>query len=83
MKTKFLGLFVFINITMTAQEKLPYYEIPEAPETFTAGTVAARLIDGLGFRFYWSTEGLKPTDLAYKLTEESRTTEETIQHILS
>ena len=83
MKTKFLGLFVFINITMTAQEKLPYYEIPEAPETFTAGTVAARLIDGLGFRFHWSTEGLRTTDLAYKLTEESRTTEETIQHIYS
>ena len=67
---------------LTAQDKpLPYYEIPPEPESFTAGTVAARMIDGLGFRFYWATEGLRPEDLSYKPNPESRTAEETIDHI--
>ena len=43
--------------------KLPYYEIPDYPETYTAGSVAARMLDGLGFRYYWATEGLNEDDL--------------------
>jgi len=64
-----------------SQEKLPYYEIPEAPETYTAGTVAARAVDGLGFRYYWATEGLRDEDLAFKPNDDARSTMETIQHI--
>ena len=62
-------------------EELPYYEIPEYPETYTAGTVAARMVDGLGFRYYWATEGLREEDLAFKPNEDARTTAETIDHI--
>lgn len=58
-----------------------YYEIPAPPEKFTAGTVAGRTVDGLGFRFYWATAGLRPEDLSFKPTDVSRTTEETIDHI--
>lgn len=61
---------------------LPYREIPAYPETFTAETVAARMIDGLGFRYYWATEGLRPEDLAYQPGAEARTSEETLDHIL-
>lgn len=63
------------------KEKLPYYEIPEAAETYTAGTSISRMIDGLGFRYYWATEGLRPEDLAYKPSESGRTSEETIEHL--
>lgn len=62
-------------------EKLPYYEIPEYPETYTAGTVAARMVDGLGFRYYWATEGLRKEDLEYKPGKSSRTALETLDHI--
>ncbi len=41
-----------------------------------------RMIDGLGFRYYWATEKLTATDLAYKPTPEARTAEHTIDHIL-
>lgn len=87
MKIKHL-IFVTILITwsnMNAQnnkEKLPYYEIPDYPEMFNQGTVAARMVDGLGFRYYWATEGLREEDLIYKPNDEARTTEETIDHIL-
>ncbi len=61
---------------------LPYREIPAAPDSFTAENVAARMIDGLGFRFYWATEGLRPEDLAFRPSPEARSSEETIDHIL-
>mgnify|MGYP003683253831 FL=1 len=74
---------LFISVfTMSAQEKLPYYEIPEAAKEFTPGTTASRMVDGLGFRYYWATEGLTEKDLAFKPNEEARTTLETIDHIL-
>lgn len=41
-------------------EQLPYYEIPEPAESYTTGGVLSRMMDGLGFRYYWATEGLRP-----------------------
>ena len=74
-----------LNI-MSAQnndkESLPYYEIPDYPENYSQGTVVARMIDGLGFRYYWATEGLRDENLKFKPNNEARTTEETIDHIL-
>ena len=84
MKTKTLPLILYIICinSMNAQDKkLPYYELPEYSKTYTAGTVVARMIDGLGFRYYWATEGLRDEDLKYKPSEDGRTTGETIDHI--
>ena len=81
-------LLIAINLSTMAQDvhnqagDLPYYQIPDYPEEYTANTVAARMVDGLGFRYYWATEGLRAEDLAFKPNEEARTTEETIDHIL-
>jgi len=76
---------IFISTTIHGQDvntaDLPYYQIPDASEKFTAGTVAARVIDGLGFRYYWATEGLRNEDLIYKPNDSARTTLETINHI--
>ena len=75
----------FINNGLFAQgkmeEQLPYYELPEHSKEYTAGTVAARMVDGLGFRYYWATEGLRDEDLKYKPSEDARTTAATIDHI--
>ena len=61
---------------------LPYYEVPDYYESYTAGTVAARMVDGLGFRYRWATEDLIEGDLLYKPSENARTTIQTIDHIL-
>lgn len=66
----------------STNEPLPYREIPETSSEYTAGAVVARMVDGLGFRYYWATEGLTQTDLDFKPSEEARTTSETIDHIL-
>jgi hypothetical protein len=84
MKKSIKVFILFISALVMAQSntsELPYYEIPKAPESYTAGTVSARMIDGLGFRYYWATEGLSEKDLAQKASESGRTSEETIQHI--
>ncbi|MDX1406609.1 MAG: hypothetical protein R3330_00705 [Saprospiraceae bacterium] len=77
-------LFVTMCSFVTAQTEtmeLPYHQIPEAPPAYTAGAVAARMVDGLGFRYYWATEGLTQEDLDYKPSEAGRTSLETLDHI--
>ena len=83
MKSTILSsIFTFLAICSFAQENtLPYYEIPKAPEHFSAGTVTSRMLDGLGFRYYWATEGLRQEDLDFKPGPESRTCIQTLDHI--
>lgn len=71
-----------MSTTANSQNKLPYYEIPEPAKEFTAGSVASRMIDGLGFRYYWATEGLTEENLKYKPSEEARNIFDTLDHIL-
>jgi hypothetical protein len=72
---------VIIVINLSAQDKPYYYQIPDTPAVYTAATVAARLVDGLGFRYFWATEGLTEKDLSFKPSKDARTTLETIEHI--
>ena len=71
-----------MNISNSQNNTLPYYEIPDYPSEYNEGTVVARLIDGLGFRYYWATEGLRAEDLAFKPSDDARTTGDTVDHIL-
>lgn len=72
-------------MAVNAQEldQLPYYEVPDYYSEYTAGTVAARMIDGLGFRYRWATEDLHEEDLKFRPSEGARSTLETIDHILN
>lgn len=70
-------LFFFLIISSACAQKtmtpeLPYKQIPEYPEQYTSGNVIARFIDGLGYRYYWATEGLREQDLAYKPSEKGK-----------
>ena len=70
-----------MSISYAQDKSLPYYEIPDAPSEYSAETAVSRMIDGLGFRYYWASEGLREEDLTFKPSEEARTTRETINHI--
>ncbi len=75
-------LFAQTEPAMTApDDTLPYRQIPDYPPEYTPETVAARLIDGLGFRYYWATEGLRPEDLDFRPSPEARSSFQTLQHI--
>jgi hypothetical protein len=84
MKPGVLCIIMFASLTAMAQrDSLPYAAFPPAPDHYGAGTVVARLLDGLGFRYYWATEGLRPIDLTFKPSPEARTSQETLGHIYS
>ena len=61
--------------------ELPYYRIPEPPKSMTATTVLLRLMDGLGFRYRWATEGLKAKDLEFQPCSTSMKVWELLAHI--
>jgi hypothetical protein len=75
-----LSLFFLLNNT-SAQEKLPFYEIPATTAVYSAQSILGRMIDGLGFRYYWSTQGLRSEDLAYQPKGTGRSCQETITHL--
>ncbi len=64
-----------------AERELPYYQIPEFPENYATGNVISRMIDGLGYRYYWATEGLRAEDLAYEPGNEGRKAEDVLDHL--
>lgn len=85
MKLLYYTLAFFIMSLSYSQNdalmELPYSSIPDYPEEYTPGSVVARMIDGLGFRYYWATDGLTADDLRYKPSEDGRSIEETLDHL--
>lgn len=80
-----LLILLSINTELSAQTnpKDYYYQLTEYTDAYTAGKVASRMIDGLGFRYYWGTADLTENDLNYRPSEGARSLEETLDHILA
>jgi len=83
-----ITFFAILSANLCAQKQtdkmpinLPYYSIPDTLTTFTSGNIIARFIDGLGYRYYWATEGLTEKDLLYKPSLEGQSTRQTLEHI--
>ena len=83
-----MGLILLVfTASIQAQMKedttnpLPYHEIPAYPDTYEAGNVVARMVDGLGYRYYWATHELREEDLAFKPSESGRSSRETLDHL--
>ena len=77
-------LFFFLILTNTilmAQEQPPLKKIPDAPENANAGNVIARMIQGLGYRYYWASKDLRTEDLSYRPSKEASSSFETLEHI--
>ncbi|MFY0599398.1 MAG: DinB family protein [Cyclobacteriaceae bacterium] len=87
-------LIAFYSCAQTKQKPSPmtevsdvndstyYYQIPDYPASYSAGAVAARMVDGLGFRFFHATADLTEENLNFKPSEDARTLGETMDHIL-
>lgn len=70
------------SIELDTMTKLPYHQIPDAPAVFTATTAAARMVDGLGYRYYWATKDLRKADLEYTPGNNGRKAIEVLDHLL-
>jgi hypothetical protein len=64
-----------------SNDSLPFSEIGSYSDSFSAETVICRMIEGLGFRYYWSTDGLREVDLSYKPSDDSRSSLDVLEHI--
>jgi hypothetical protein len=58
-----------------------YYQIPPYPDGVSGATVLIRMLDGLGFRFRWSTEGLGDEDYAFRPAPDCMSIEELVGHV--
>lgn len=83
MYIRLFTLFVFTFSLQTMAQDYPFSSIPQAPKNFSASNSICRMIQGLGFRYHWATEGLRAEDLEYRPSDEAQSTLGTIQHIYS
>ena len=60
-----------------------YYRIPAYPDHLSGTSVLARMLDGLGFRFYWATEGLRAEDYVFRPAKDTMSLGEIIVHVWS
>lgn len=61
--------------------ELPYANIPAPPAEMNGAAFLTRLIDGLGFRFRWATEGMSDADAAFQPAPESMSTVRLCKHL--
>lgn len=84
-----LVTFIFLfTLSINAQTDkkeidLPFSEIGEYPADFSQANIISRMIEGLGYRYYWATKSLTENDLNYKSSEGARSTIQIIEHIYS
>ena len=82
MKKFLIVILTIISINVSAQnDNLPFKELGAYSEEFSSNNIVARMIEGLGYRFYWATESLTDKDLKYKPSEDSRSSLQTLEHI--
>jgi hypothetical protein len=55
--------------------------LPEPPAGVTAGLVLARVVDSLGFRHHWATEGLRPEDVEFRPVEDCMSVRQLEEHL--
>ena len=82
---KLILIIIFLPLVSFTQtsygDDLPFSEIGDYPNEFSQSNIVSRMIEGLGYRYYWATKSLNDNDLNYKPSDDSRTTFEVIKHI--
>ena len=79
---RLLQLFLILSFNMNAQNNnLPFFEISSEKNHYTSANIIYRLIEGVGYRYYWASKDLKKKDLDYKPSSSSISSYETLEHI--
>jgi len=59
-----------------------YAVLPEPPRRCDAAGVLTRLVDAIGFRYRWATDGLRPADWSFRAGEQAMSVQEVDRHLL-
>ena len=62
---------------------LPFSSIEQTPENFSGTNVITRLVEALGFRYRWATDGLSTADTEFSPVEGSKSIRQLLEHIYS
>lgn len=63
------------------KDELPFHHIDSYPVQVTGTSVLVRLLDALGFRFRWATQGLTDQDYGFSPGQGVMSIEELVGHI--
>ena len=81
MKPAYYFTLILLYSSFAMAQELPFSQIPATPKQLTPAATLLRMVQGLGFRYYWSTEGLRKEDLDYRPSPEAASSLETLQHL--
>ncbi len=59
-----------------------FHNIPDPPSSPSAGAILGRLMDGIGFRFRWATEGIRVGDLSFRPAADCISLGELLSHVV-
>ena len=83
MRSVFFLLLGLYHLTIMSQTSEYFKDISEYPTEINNGNIISRMINGLGYRYYWATEKLKENDLRYRPSKDAYSTKETMVHIFT
>ena len=83
MRALFFILLGLYHLTIMSQTSEYFKDISEYPTEINNGNIISRMINGLGYRYYWATEKLKKNDLIYRPSKDAYSTKETMVHIFT
>ena len=83
MRAVFFILLGLYHLNIMSQTSEYFKDISEYPTEINNGNIISRMINGLGYRYYWATEKLKENDLIYRPSTNAYSTKETLVHIFT
>ena len=83
MRAVFFILLGLYHLNIMSQTSEYFKDISKYPTEINNGNIISRMINGLGYRYYWATEKLKENDLIYRPSKNAYSTKETMVHIFS
>ena len=83
MRALFFILLGLYHLTIMSQTSEYFKDISEYPTEINNGNIISRMINGLGYRYYWATEKLRENDLRYRPSNDAYSTKETMVHIFT
>lgn len=72
---------LLMAVSKVSGQETSFSQLRAYPEVYSGSTVVVRMLDGLGFRYYWATEGLRGEDATFRLSPDTRNVRELMQHI--
>ncbi|RZP10996.1 MAG: hypothetical protein EVA36_04800 [Flavobacteriales bacterium] len=83
MRAVFFILLGLYHLNIMSQTNEYFKDISKYPTEINNGNIISRMINGLGYRYYWATEKLNENDLIYRPSKDAYSTKETMVHIFT